>query len=206
MPLDSLMVASIRGEAHAGPALCACMHAVQHARDRAAFAELFRYFAPRLRAFMRRGGAADDVVDELVQETMLTVWRRADTFDPTLASVQTWVYTIARNKRIDALRRTGRPQLDPADPALLPDPEPMPDRSVELREEAERMRAALARLPQEHATLLQLAYYENRSQSEIGRLLGLPLGTVKSRTRLALERLRKGLRNEGLKNEGPMLP
>jgi RNA polymerase sigma factor (sigma-70 family) len=178
---------------HGEAVLVALVRAVGERRDRAAFAALFRHFAPRLKAFMRRLGSADDQAEELVQETMLMVWRRAESFDPTRASVQTWLYQIARNKRIDGFRRQGRPAPDPNDPAFVPDPEPSPAEQLEAAEAADRLRVALAALPREQADILYMAYFDHRSQSEIGAALGLPLGTVKSRTRLALDRLRKHL-------------
>lgn len=169
------------------------MRAVGERRDRDAFATLFRHFAPRLQAFMRRLGSADDQAEELVQETMLMVWRRAESFDPARAGVRTWIYQIARNKRIDSFRRRGRPEVDVNDPAFVPDPEPSAVDRLEAEQSAEQLRVALQALPREQADLLHMAYFEHRSQSEIGVALGLPLGTVKSRTRLALERLRRHL-------------
>ena len=173
-----------QGQGEAGPA---------ERQDRAAFATLFRHFAPRLKAFMRRLGSADDQAEELVQETMLMVWRRAESFDPARAGVQTWLYQIARNKRIDSFRRTGRPDVDANDPAFVPDPEPSAADLMEAAQSAEQLRGALEALPREQADILHMAYFEHRSQSEIGVALGLPLGTVKSRTRLALELLRRHL-------------
>ena len=134
-----------------------------------------------------------------MQEVMLLVWRRAETYDPAQASASTWVFTIARNKRIDALRREHRPEIDPDDPALVPALVPerpdSADRRVELRESTSRLRAALKELPAEQAELLRLAYFEDKPHSAISAERGLPLGTVKSRLRLAVERLRKALRD-----------
>jgi RNA polymerase sigma factor (sigma-70 family) len=194
MPLDEAMHADLtdRGD-RPDATLTELVRAVGERRDRLAFAALFRHFAPRLKAFMRRLGSSDDQAEELVQETMLMVWRRAESFDPTRASVQTWLYQIARNKRIDSFRRSARPDFDPHDPALVPDPEPSPVERLETAQSAEQLRVAIKALPSEQADILHMAYFDHRSQSEIGLALGLPLGTVKSRTRLALERLRKHL-------------
>lgn len=177
-------------------ALARLLVAVGRDRDRTAFAELFRYFAPRIKAYMRRLNADDETAEELVQETMLMVWRRADSFDPTRATVATWLFTIARNKRIDGIRRMRRPEIDPNDPALVPDPEPSADHRLEVGREAVAIRAELAALPAEQAEILRLAFYEELSQSMIAERLEIPLGTVKSRMRLALARLRKNRTDE----------
>lgn len=169
--------------------------AVGRARDRAAFAALFEHFAPRLKAYLRRLGADAPAAEELVQEVMLQVWRRAETFDPAQASAGTWVFTIARNRRIDALRREQRPEIDPDDPALVPDPVEPADRALETAQDSGRLRAAIRELPPEQAELLRMAYFEDKPHSVIAAERGLPLGTVKSRLRLALDRLRKALRD-----------
>ncbi|WP_448203621.1 sigma-70 family RNA polymerase sigma factor [Azospirillum sp. sgz302134] len=169
--------------------------AVGRGRDRAAFAELFGHFAPRLKAYLRRQGCDAGGAEELVQEVMLLVWRRAETYDPAQASASTWVFTIARNKRIDVLRREQRPEIDPDDPALVPDPLESADHRVEAKETTGRLRAALKDLPPEQAELLRLAYFEDKPHSVISSERGIPLGTVKSRLRLAMERLRKALRD-----------
>ncbi len=173
-------------------ALAALAQAVGKSKDRQAFAVLFRHFAPRVKAYMRRLGADDAAAEELMQEAMIMVWRRAQTYDPKLAAVSTWVFTIARNKRIDGLRRMARPEIDPNDPTLMQDPT-QPDVIVNQAEAAAKVRAALGRLPEEQAEAMRLAYYEGLTQSEIATRLDTPLGTVKSRMRLALQRLRDAL-------------
>lgn len=173
--------------------------AVGRDRDRAAFAALFGHFAPRLKAYLRRQGCDAAGAEELVQEVMLLVWRRAETYDPAQASASTWVFTIARNKRIDVLRREQRPEIDPDDPALVPalvpDRPESADRRLETQQSAGRLREALKDLPPEQAELLRLAYFEDKPHSVISAERGIPLGTVKSRLRLAMERLRKALRD-----------
>lgn len=162
-------------------------------RDKAAFAELFRAIGPKVKGFlMRRGTDAGDA-EELVQEVMLLVWRRAERFDPARASVTTWVFTIARNQRIDRLRRERRPELDPDDPAFQPDPVDGADAAFEAAEDGARLRQALVALPPEQADLLKMAYFEDKSHRAIADETRLPLGTVKSRIRLALARLRDSL-------------
>lgn len=169
--------------------------AVGRDRDRAAFAALFGHFAPRLKAYLRRQGCDAGGAEELVQEVMLLVWRRAETYDPAQASASTWVFTIARNKRIDRLRREQRPEIDPDDPALVPDPLETADHRVEARQANGRLRAALKALPPEQAEMLRLAYFEDKPHSVIALERGIPLGTVKSRLRLAMDRLRRALRD-----------
>ena len=169
--------------------------AVGRDRDRTAFAALFGHFAPRLKAYLRRQGCDAGGAEELVQEVMLLVWRRAETYDPAQASAGTWVFTIARNKRIDALRREQRPEIDPDDPTLVPGPAESADDGLAARETAGRLRDALKSLPPEQADLLRLAYFEDKPHSLISAEQGIPLGTVKSRLRLAMDRLRKALRD-----------
>lgn len=165
-------------------------------RDREAFAALFTHFAPRLKAYLRRLGSDPAAAEELVQEVMLLVWRRAETFNPEQASASTWIFTIARNKRVDSLRHEQRPEYDPEDPALVPDPEEPADRRIENAQSSQRLRAALKQLPPEQAELLQLAYFEDKPHSVIASERALPLGTVKSRLRLAMDRLRKALKDD----------
>jgi RNA polymerase sigma-70 factor (ECF subfamily) len=159
--------------------------------DRAAFAALFRRFAPRLRSYMMRLGADPGTADELTQETMLIAWRRAATFDRRQSSVGTWLFTIARNKRIDALRRARRPDFDPNDPALVPDQPEAADATIDAAEREARVREAMRRLPEEQIELLRLAFYESLSHRDIAERTGLPLGTVKSRLRLAFGHMRR---------------
>ena len=166
---------------------------VARVADREAFAELFRRFAPRIKSYLKRLGCETGQAEELTQETMVMVWRRAAMFDRRRASASTWLFTIARNKRIDALRRERRPEIDPTDPALVPDSAPSAEEPLLLRQRTGRLAAALAELPREQADLIRLAYFDEHSQSAIAEARRLPLGTVKSRLRLALSRLRRSL-------------
>lgn len=169
--------------------------AVARERDRAAFNELFVYFGPRVKAYLMRLGTSAGEADELAQEVMITVWRRAETYDSAQSSASTWIFTIARNRRIDAIRRR-RPEIDPNDPMFVPDPEPAPDSALETAEREDRVRQALSLLPGEQRELLDRAFYGDQSHSEIASATGLPLGTVKSRLRLAFQRLRRALEGE----------
>ncbi|MDJ0945796.1 MAG: sigma-70 family RNA polymerase sigma factor [Kiloniellales bacterium] len=167
--------------------------AVAERKDRAAFVRLFEYFAPRVKSYLTRLGAGDSQSEDLVQEVMLTVWRKAWQYDPKKARATTWIFTIARNKRIDAIRRERRPELDPNDPALVPDPEVIPDEAASAGEWRALIRQAIAQVPAEQATILRLHFFEEKTQDAIAKELGLPLGTVKSRIRLAMRKLRRNL-------------
>ncbi|HEV2677029.1 MAG TPA: sigma-70 family RNA polymerase sigma factor [Aliidongia sp.] len=165
-------------------------------RDRAAFAQLFGHFAPRLKGYLVRLGCDAGTAEELVQDVMLTVWRRADSFDPTQAGAATWIYTIARNRRIDRLRRERHPVVDPTDPLLVPDPGENAEQGIETAEREHSLLGAIGRLPKEQAELVQMAFFEDRPHSRIAEATRLPLGTVKSRIRLALARLKRELGQE----------
>ncbi|MCI4644507.1 MAG: sigma-70 family RNA polymerase sigma factor [Hyphomonadaceae bacterium] len=165
-------------------------------RCRTSFAELFEFFAPRLNSYMRQLGADPAEAEELAQEVMITLWRKADQYDPAKASVSTWIFRIARNRRIDAHRRTRRPELDPDEPMLRP-PEPeQPDITLDRVQMEERVRAQMETLPPEQLELLRAAFYQGLSHSEIAKAFNLPLGTVKSRIRLAFSRLRGQIEEE----------
>lgn len=171
------------------------VEAIATGGDRAAFAELFGYFAPRLKAYLMRLGTDPATAEEVMQDVMLTVWRKAASFDRRQASAGTWIFTIARNRRIDRLRRERRPALDPNDPALVPDPPPDAERTVWDGQVEVRIRAAIDSLPPEQSDLIRCAYFEDQSHREIAERSGLPLGTVKSRIRLAMQRLRERIDN-----------
>jgi len=173
-----------------GAAAIALMARIAEDRDRDAFSALYGAFSPRLKSYLMRQGADEANAEELVQEVMLSVWRRADGYDSGLASVSTWLFTIARNKRIDFLRRVKRPETLVDDPAFLPEPVDGADVAYDAAADGVRLRQALQGLPPEQAELLKLAYYEDKSHSVIAAEMRLPLGTVKSRIRLALQRLR----------------
>ncbi len=163
--------------------------AVGKRQDKAAFAGLFEYFAPRIKSFLMKGGANPDQADELAQETMITVWQKAASFDPAKASASTWIFTIARNKRIDAIRKTPRPEVD-ADDIDLADNAPSASDDIAQAEESGIMARAIQALPQEQADLLYKSFFEDKTHADIAKETNLPLGTVQSRIRLALDRLR----------------
>ncbi len=159
-------------------------------RDKAAFAALFERYAGKLKAFMMRSGAAAADADEIAQDVMVAIWRRAATFDPTRAGASTWIFAIARNRRIDMIRRSRRPAPDPEDPLWQPDPEPDGLDILTQSERERRVRDGLASLAPEQRAVLVAAFYDGLSHGEIAVAQSLPLGTVKSRMRLAFRRLR----------------
>jgi RNA polymerase sigma-70 factor (ECF subfamily) len=171
--------------------------AIAGQRDRAAFVALFGRFAPRLKSWFQRSGSASDQAEDLAQETMLAVWRKAESFDPARAGAATWIFTIARNQRIDAIRRTPRRTLDADDPSLVPLAPAAPDTVFDTVQREGRLRDALSTLPAEQAEVIRLSFFEDRPHADIERVLSIPLGTVKSRLRLAMNRLRIHLGDYG---------
>lgn len=169
------------------------LEAVAHQRSRAAFSEVFDYFAPRLKGYLINLGSDSASAEEIVQDVMLTVWRKAEQFDRRQASASTWLFTIARNRRIDILRRERNPSFDPEDPMFVPDPEPAPDDAVVAGQRQERLHAAITVLPKEQRDLLDLAFFKGMSHRDIAKQTGVALGTVKSRLRLAFSRLKQSL-------------
>lgn len=175
------------------PELNALLGRVAAMRDRAAFAALFAHFAPRVKAYLLRLGAPPALAEELAQEALLSLWRKAHLFDPAKASAATWLFTIARNLRIDAIRRERRPELDPED--FMPEAEPLADDGLALADDEARLRAALKELPADQIQVVELSFFADKPHSEIAAELEIPLGTVKSRLRLAMARLKRALQD-----------
>jgi RNA polymerase sigma factor (sigma-70 family) len=167
-------------------------------RDRMAFQALFRRFAPRLKSFLMKAGVDAPGAEEIIQDVMTNLWRQADKFDPQTASAATWIFAMARNRRIDWLRKERRPEIDWRDPALVwAEAGATEEGGVIARQEAGRLKQAMDTLPPEQAELLRLAYFHDKSHVLIAQERNLPLGTVKSRLRLALRRMRSLLDEEG---------
>lgn len=179
------------------PSMEELMLAVSSLRDVDAFEVIFKHFAPRVKAYMAKLSVDTHTAEELMQETMIAVWNKADQFDVAKGALSTWIFTIARNQRIDAVRRARRPEFDPTDPAFVPDEQQPADLMIAERQTASQLRAAMADLPKEQSALLELAYFEESTHSAIAKKLNLPLGTVKSRLRLAFNKLRAALDNSG---------
>jgi RNA polymerase sigma factor (sigma-70 family) len=164
--------------------------------DRAAFAALYKHFAPRVKAYLVRIGTADGLAEELTQEAMVSVWRKASQFDASRASASTWVFTIARNLRVDHFRRLGNraPQSDihegnEADE--LCDPQPLPEDRLDARRQEDDLRDAMRQLSPDQALVLKMSFFDDTPHARIATELGIPLGTVKSRLRLAVGHLRR---------------
>ena len=175
---------------YSGDDFNAMICAIAENEDKDAFIALFEHFAPRVKSFLMKGGADPELADELAQETMLTIWNKAKSYNPEQAAASTWIFTIARNKRIDMIRKTKRYDVDPSDPILLADDGPSPRQNALYKEEMKVLADAIETLPEEQAELVKKSFFEDKSHAEIADETGIPLGTVKSRIRLALERLR----------------
>ncbi|WP_298923190.1 sigma-70 family RNA polymerase sigma factor [uncultured Ramlibacter sp.] len=170
------------------------VRAVALSGDRQAFAVLFKHFAPRVKSYLVRAGADDGLAEEVTQEAMVALWRKAALFDGGQAGVATWVFTIARNLRVDRFRRQGGTAgavADGTDFDTLPADAPPPEERLHAARMQASVRNAIARLPAEQAQVLRLSFYEDQPHAQIAHHLGIPLGTVKSRSRLAVARLRR---------------
>lgn len=189
-----IMVSNDPGEVASDAARWArLIEAVATRRDREAFATLFRHFAPRIKTFMQRSGASEQSADELAQEALLAVWSKAGLFDPETVGATAWIFTIARNLRIDALRRRTRTPTQntaEADLEFQIDEGPQPDAGLDVAQVEGRVRDALSSLPDEQLRVVELSFFQEKAHAEIARTLDIPLGTVKSRLRLAMTRLR----------------
>jgi RNA polymerase sigma factor (sigma-70 family) len=165
------------------------VEAVALRRDRTAFARLFDWYAPRVKGYLMKLGMSTAEAEEAAQDVLVSVWRRAETFDRRQASVSTWIFRIARNRRIDLYRRQ-KGELDPDEPMLQPEPTVAADAGLEAAQREDQVRRALVDLPPEQLDLIKRAFYEGLSHSEIADATGLALGTVKSRLRLAFVKLK----------------
>ncbi len=176
---------------------------VAEERDRTAFEELFDHFAPRIKGYLMRLGSDSALAEEITQDAMVTLWRKAGQFDPGKSSVATWLYRIARNRRIDWGRRERVDYMDPLDASFTQiAAEGTTDGAVNGRQRDDAVRTTLNALPDEQRRLVNEAFYEGLSHSQIAEKTGLPLGTVKSRLRLAFHRLRKLLEQRGVSDAG----
>jgi RNA polymerase sigma-70 factor, ECF subfamily len=170
---------------------CDLLARIAQTRDRAAFARLFDHFAPRVKSFMMRKGSTADQAEDLVQETLIVVWNKAAMFSTDRGSVSTWIFTIARNLRIDRLRRERSQLYTDLEDFDAPDLRDGADDALGRLQEDNHVSIALAQIPEEQRQLLILSYVEDVPQSEIATRLNIPLGTVKSRMRLGYQRMRK---------------
>ena len=167
--------------------------AVAESKDRKAFKQLFDYFAPRIKGFCQNNGSTADRADEVVQEAFVNVWRKASLFDPKKASAGAWIFAIARNSRIDLIRKENRPEADTTDPFFEQNEPESPLAMLETERKSKTLRNFVKCLPAEQQQVLKLAFFEEKAHSEVAEELGIPLGTVKSRIRLAFKRIRSEL-------------
>ena len=163
---------------------------VAESRERAAFIQIYEYFAPRVKSFLLGQRVPADIADEILQEVMLAVWNKAALFNPAKAAASTWIFAIARNKRIDRIRKDTNPDLDPEEPSLQPGDFAQADDQLLDDQRKAAIADALAELPEEQRSVIELSFMKGLSHSEIAERIGVPLGTVKSRIRLAFQRLR----------------
>ena len=171
----------------------AWIRAIAERQDRAAFVALFAHYAPKVKALLMRTGASAEVAEDIAQESLLVVWRKAPQFDAKRASPSAWIYTIARNLRIDKLRQDKRAKLFADAVAAEPEDSERPDWEYDALERDQRIHAALRELPDEQFRVVQLSFIEGLPHADIAKVLNLPLGTVKSRLRLAMTKLRNAL-------------
>ncbi len=163
-------------------------------RSDEAFRKLFDDFGPRIKSYMMRQGADAGTAEELAQETLLTVWSKAALYSSEKGSAASWIFTIARNLRIDRIRRrTPWQELGEEHASAIPSDEEAPDEAVSLRQRQVRVQSVLRTLPPDQLEVVTLAFIDGLSHSEIADRLGLPLGTVKSRIRLAYQKVRTAL-------------
>jgi RNA polymerase sigma factor (sigma-70 family) len=183
------------------PDWASCIKAVAESRDRKAFTALFDHFVPRIEAYLMKQGADRASAEEISQDVMVTLWRKAHLFDPAKSSVGTWLYRVARNRRIDLQRRNKVDFVDPMDHVFEGVADvPNPGSGIDNQKRDDILRIAIAELPAEQLELVNLAFFDALSHSEIAQKTKLPLGTVKSRLRLAFSRLRKKLNDQGVED------
>ena len=180
----------------ANPFVAAILN-IAESQDNGSFKKIFEYFSPRLKSFLMKSGAEESIAEEIIQETMTIIWTKADYYDPKVASPSTWIYTIARNKKIDILRKSRKAILEDIETAVLPAVEPKTEENIEHDQKFDLIAQQLDSLPKDQLDLLKMNFFEEKSHGEISELTGIPLGTVKSRIRLALEKIRGKLDKNG---------
>jgi RNA polymerase sigma-70 factor (ECF subfamily) len=187
-----------RGGARVNAAQCdggALITRIAQTQDRAAFAELFAHYAPRVKTLLVRSGSTPSAAEELAQEVMLAVWRKAHYFDPKRASAAAWIFTIARNLRIDTLRR-GSSALYAVDLNLGAEEPPQPDAILSGMQDAQLVRSAMQTLNPDQSQAIEMAFFQEQTHSQISEALGVPLGTVKARIRFGMMKLRAFIERE----------
>tara|TARA_B100000073_G_C23652881_1_gene541334 strand:+ start:128 stop:706 length:579 start_codon:yes stop_codon:yes gene_type:complete len=163
---------------------------IGESQDKSAFSSIFKYFAPRLKSFFVKLGCSDSQAEEIIQEVMIAVWTKSKTYDGTKSSVSTWIYTIAKNKRIDKIRKEKKHNIVESDESLEIPTASKQEEQLLSTELNEKIQHSLQFLPKEQAELLKLSYFYEKTHTDIAKDLCLPLGTVKSRIRLALSKMK----------------
>lgn len=183
--------------------LAEALEKIGTSQDEQAFCLIYAHFAGRVKSFLVGKGMDDETAEELMQEIMITVWRKASTYDPGKAAASTWIFTIARNRRIDYLRGNYRVEVELDDVLLEREQDneeaarPL-DEELNLAQNSNRLHEALGELPKEQQQVMHLSYFRGQSHGDIADWLGLPVGTVKSRIRLALQSVRTFMKEENL--------
>jgi RNA polymerase sigma-70 factor (ECF subfamily) len=177
------------------------MRLIAEARDLNAFSELFDYFAPRIKSFyLKKNNQEEQLAEDLTQEVLVQVWRNAHMYNPESAQVSTWIYTLARNIRIDSLRKTAPASVDTNDSinilSSIVDESLTPLQSIQQEQLEMTIQEYLSLLPVEQAEVIQKTFLDGKSHAEAASELQIPLGTLKSRVRLALSKLGLIFRDE----------
>lgn len=172
--------------------------AIAQRRDKHAFIELFHYFAPRIKAYLRRQGLEAVTAEDLTQDVMLQIWSRAAQFDARKARPSTWIFTIARNRLVDFWRREKEVMMTVDDPALEGQLAHTPHDGLDAAKDGATLHTALETLPPEQRDLIEQSYFHDQPHSAMARARKIPLGTVKSRLRLALDHLRKNFKKRAM--------
>ncbi len=159
-------------------------------QDKSAFSNIFKHFAPRLKSFLVKAGSTDMQAEEVIQEVMIAIWTKSSTYDSNKSSVSTWVYTIARNKRIDKIRKEKRHYISESDEGLEIPVDSTQEKEIFSAQVSNSLKKYMSNLPEEQSKLLKLSYFYNKTHADISEELKIPLGTVKSRIRLALTKMR----------------
>ena len=170
--------------------LTLCIELIGKNQDKLAFNSIFRYFAPRLKSFLVKAGSTDSQAEEVIQEVMIAIWTKSSTYDSSKSSVSTWIYTIARNKRIDKIRKEKRHYLSESDEGLEIPVDSTQEKEIFSAQVSNSLQKYMSKLPEEQSKLLKLSYFYNKTHADISTELKIPLGTVKSRIRLALTKMR----------------
>ena len=170
--------------------LSECLNDIAENQNKASFQTIFKYFAPRLKSYLIKLGALENQAEEVIQEVMIAVWTKSASYNKEKSSVGTWIYTIARNKRIDKIRKEKRHYLTESDEGLEIPVQSTQESEILSSQLSVKLKKYIENLPKEQGDLLKLSYFYDKTHVDISEELNIPLGTVKSRIRLALTKMR----------------